>query len=59
MDFTEIWNEAYNIYTDAERTDSDRYDDMRRFLQQKVSEGAISAGDKARMTSDIIDTASL
>lgn len=59
MTFTEIWNEAYNIYTDGERTDGGRYNDMQRFLVDCVNRGWISFADKCYMARDIMETAGL
>ena len=57
--FVEIWNEAYNIYTDAGRTDSARYNDMQRYLEIQVKNGSIGVADKAAMVKDIKETAGL
>lgn len=59
MDFTDIWNEAYNIYTDAERSDGARYNDMQAFLMDQVRAGVLSAADKCTMAADIMQTAGL
>ena len=59
MTFTEIWNEAYNIFTDGERTESGRYNDMQRFLLDKVKAGELSMADKCHMVADIMETAGI
>lgn len=59
MTFTEIWNEAYNIYTDGERTEGGRYNDMQSFLMDQVKAGHISMADKCYMAKDIMETAGL
>lgn len=53
MDFTEIWNEAYNIYTEQGKAA------MWTWLEQKVKQGEISDADMRVMASDIFNTASL
>lgn len=57
--FTEIWNEAYNIFTDGNRTESGRYNDMQRYLMDQVKAGRISIGDKCCMAADVMETAGL
>ena len=59
MNFTEIWNEAYNIFTDDNRTESGRYNDMQRFLMERVKAGAISMADKCHIAADVMETAGL
>lgn len=57
--FTEIWNEAYNIFTDDDRTEGGRYNDMQRFLIEQVNKGYLSMADKCYMARDIMETAGL
>lgn len=57
--FTEIWNEAYNIFTDGSRTEGGRYNDMQRYLMECVKAGQITLADKCCMVSDIMETAGL
>lgn len=59
MDFTDIWNEAYNIFVDPERTDGARYNDMQAFLREQVGAGYITEADKCTMAADIMKTAAL
>lgn len=59
MTFIEIWNEAYNIYTDEDRTEGGRFNDMQRFLMDQVKAGALSMADKCCMVGDIMETAGL
>lgn len=59
MNFTEIWNKAYNIYTDDDRTEGARYNDMQRFLMSQVEAGSISMADKCYMAHDVMETAGL
>ncbi len=59
MNFTEIWNEAYDIFTDGNRTEGGRYNDMQRFLMEQVKAGAISQADKCHMAADVMETAGL
>jgi len=59
MTFTEIWNEAYNIYTDGRRSEGGRYNDMQRFLLDQVKKGNLSPHDKCIMAHDIMKTADL
>lgn len=57
--FTEIWNEAYNIFTDGSRTEGGRYNDMQRFLMSQVEAGRISLCDKCCMAAAVMETAEL
>ena len=57
--FTEIWNEAYNIFTDNNRTESAQYNDMQRFLLQHVRAGHLTMTDKCIIAHDIMETANL
>ena len=57
--FTEIWNEAYNIYTDAERSEGAQYNDMQRYLMDCVNRGELSFADKCHMAKDIMETADI
>ena len=59
MTFTEIFNEAYNIFTDGERSEGARYNDMQRFLMKQVKEGNLSPTDKCIMARDVMETAGL
>ena len=59
MTFTEIWNEAYNIYTDGSRSEGRAYNDMQRFLWDQVKKGNLSPIDKCIMARDIMETAGL
>ena len=59
MTFTEIWNEAYNIFTDDDRTEGAQYNDMQRFLMNQVKAGNISMADKCYMARDVMETAGL
>lgn len=59
MEFTEIWNEAYNIYTDSERSEGAQYNDMQRFLMDQVKAGNLDMADKCTMAADIMETAGL
>ena len=59
MGFTEIWNEAYNIFTDSERSEAAQYNDMQRFLEAQVKAGNLSMADKCTMVADIRETAEL
>lgn len=57
--FTEIWNEAYNIFADEERSDGARYNDMQQFLLDQVKAGELSMADKCYMARDIMETYNL
>ena len=57
--FTEIWNEAYNIFTDGSRTDGGRYNDMQKYLMSQVKAGRLTLADKCHMASDIMETAGI
>lgn len=57
MTFTEIWNEAYNIFTDGNRSEGARFNDMQRFLMDQVKKGNIGREDKFIMAHDIMETA--
>lgn len=59
MTFTNIRNEAYNIYTDPDRSEGARYNDMQKYLLAQVEAGAISATDKCFIARAIMETASL
>lgn len=59
MGFTEIWNEAYNIYTDINRSESAQYNDMQRFLMEQVKAGHLNIADKCYMAKDIMETVEL
>ena len=59
MTMIEIWNDAYNIYTDDDRTEAAQYNDMQRFLMNQVKAGNISMADKCYMARDIMETAGL
>ena len=55
----EIWNEAYNIFTDYNRTESQQYNDMQSYLQDCVRQGKITQLDKCYMAKDVMRTAEL
>lgn len=57
--FTEIWNEAYNIFTDENRSEGGRFNDMQRFLLEQVRAGFLNMADKCYMVHDIMETAGL
>ena len=57
--FTEIWNKAYNIFTDGSRTESGCYNDMQRYLMDQVKAGRISLADKCHMAAAIMECAGL
>lgn len=59
MEFTEIWNEAYNIFTDSERTEGAQYNDMQNYLLKQVKAGNINAADKCYIAKDVMESASL
>lgn len=59
MTFTEIWNEAYNIFTDGDRSEGAQYNDMQRFLEEQVKAGVLSASDKCYMARDVMETAGI
>lgn len=59
MEFTEIWNEAYNIFTDNERTEGAQYNDMQKYLSEQIKAGNISAVDKCYIAKDVMETAVL
>lgn len=59
MTFIEIWNEAYNIYTDWNRSEGARYNDMQSFLWEQVKQGNLSAADKCTLARDVMATAEL
>lgn len=59
MSLLEIWNEAYNIFTDGERSEGAQYNDMQRFLMDQVKSGAISMTEKSKIASDVMETAGL
>ena len=59
MNFTEIWNEAYNLFTDSTRSEMKCYNDMLDFLEEQVKLRNLSADDKCCMVQDIMETASL
>lgn len=59
MGFTEIWNGAYSIFTDGERSEGAQYNDMQKFLEGQVKAGNISASDKCYMAKDVMKTAGL
>lgn len=59
MTFIEIWNEAYNIYTDWNRSEGARYNDMQSFLLGQVKQGNLSAADKCTLARDVMATAEL
>lgn len=55
--FTEVWNEAYNIY--CEDGNGSEYKKMMEFLHQQVENGFLSEADAQTMAEDVIETASL
>lgn len=55
----EIWNEAYSIYTDSNRTEGAQYNDMQSFLRDQVKAGNIDMATKFAMAADIMRTADL
>ena len=57
--FTEIWNEAYNIFTDENKSEGGRFNDMQRFLLEQVRAGFLNMADKCYMVHDIMETAGL
>ena len=59
MGFTEIWNEAYNIFTDEDRSEGAQYNDMQRFLEEQVKAGNLGASDKCVMARDVMEAAGL
>jgi len=59
MSFTEIWNEAYNLFTDGTKSEGRCYNDMQKYLEDQVKEGNLSVADKAYMVADIRETAGL
>lgn len=59
MTFTEIWNEAYNLYTDGTKSEGKRYNDMQSFLWGRVKAGEISATDKCYIAHDVMETAGI
>lgn len=59
MTFTEIWNEAYNLFTDDTKSESKCYNDMQRFLEALVKDGSLTVEDKCYMVRDIRETANL
>lgn len=59
MEYTEIWNEAYDLFTDGTKSESRCYNDMQRFLEEQVKVGNLSAADKPVMARDIMETAGL
>ena len=59
MTFTELWNEAYNTFTDGSRSEGAAYSDMQAFLPDAVKNGMISMGDKCRLAADVMETAGL
>lgn len=59
MTFTEIFNEAYNIFVDGDRSEAAQYNDMQRFLMDRVKAGDLSIVDKCYMARDVMETAGL
>ena len=59
MTFTEIWNEAYNLFTDGTKSEGKCYNDMQRFLEGCVRDGLLTVEDKCYMVRDIRETANL
>lgn len=55
----EIWNEAYSIYTDSNRTEGAQYNDMQSYLRDQVKAGNIDMATKFAMAADIMRTADL
>ncbi len=53
MEFSEIWNEAYNLACE------DGEEAMRAFLKEKVAKGFLTAGDSQAMAEDIMETLKL
>lgn len=51
----DIWNAAYDIYTDGERTEGGRFNDMQTYLIGKVKEGIITDNEKFRMVREIME----
>lgn len=59
VDFTAIWNEAYNIYTDGARTEGARFNDMQAYLKAQVSAGNLTEADMFTMAADVMRTVDL
>lgn len=59
MAYSDIWNEAYNIYTDTNRSEGKQYNDMQKFLLDRVKDGSITALDKCYIARDVMKTAEL
>lgn len=59
MTFTEIWNEAYNLYTDGTKSEGRCYNDMQAFLLEQVEAGTISGLDKCYIAHDVMEAAGL
>lgn len=59
MTFIEIWNEAYNLFTDETKSEGRCYNDMQRFLLEQVKAGNLSMADKCAIAHDVMETAGL
>ena len=59
MSFVEVWNEAYNIYTDFDRSEGGRFNDMMSFLRERVKAGDLSEADMHTMASDVMKCADI
>ena len=51
----DIWNKAYDIFTDGERTEGARCNDMQKYLWDQVKEGTIDENEKFRMVREIME----
>lgn len=56
MEYTEIWNKAYNIFTDENRSEAAQYNDMQKYLMNEVIAGNLPLKDKFYIARDIIET---
>ena len=56
--FTEIWNEAYNIYADPD-TEIGRYARMQDYLNEEIKKGTIGKAEAHVMAMDVMATAEL
>lgn len=51
-----VMSTAYDIYTDAKRSESAQYNDMQRYLNDMVNYGAITFKEKCNIAHDVIET---
>lgn len=57
MDFTEIWNEAYNIYADfAVADEEEAVRQLNKFLAEVINDGQLSVADAIYMANDVVTT---